>query len=160
MAARIFRLESASELDITAVMDGAGRIGDLIGITESWSITTPRTTLRAGRFITGTPTTEPQVRKESTPPTAKFTTIPAARRPSRSRETPTLREDTPHPLVRKACIPAPTAATTMAERQKAIRREEAPVLVAEHPMAEEHRTAEVAVATLINRDFVMFLIDR
>jgi hypothetical protein len=27
-------------------------------------------------------------------------------------------------------------------------------------VAEEHRTAEVAVATLINRDFVMFLIDR
>jgi hypothetical protein len=57
MAAPTFRSESASESDFLAVLDGAGVIGDLIGITDTQSMTMRGTTPGATRSTTETITT-------------------------------------------------------------------------------------------------------
>src|SRR5208283_4974380 len=130
------RGESASESDGSEVLDGVGVIGDSIGIIITQFITTPGTTPRAGRSITGTPTTAGGAHAAELPPTAagpvptptqgiegtglptqewaraaELPTVPA-QRPGLSKETPRLREDTPHPAVRKASSRAPSVTTT------------------------------------------------
>ena len=62
MAGRTFHSESASESASSAVLDGAGLIGDSIGITDTQFITTAGTTPGAPRFTTGTITTEEEAR--------------------------------------------------------------------------------------------------
>jgi hypothetical protein len=60
--ARFCFTEPGSESDCSAGMDGAGIIGDLIGITTTPSITTTDTTLTDGRFITRASTTDAKAR--------------------------------------------------------------------------------------------------
>ena len=69
LAARTSRSESASESASSAVLDGAGLIGDSIGITDTQCITTAGTTPGAARFITGAISTEEEARAaELAPP--------------------------------------------------------------------------------------------
>ena len=144
LAARTSRSESASESAGSEVLDGAGVIGDSIGITDTQCITTAGTTPGAARFITGTISTEEEAgaaelragaqRREQASGTsaraAESTTVPA-QPPGLSTETRRLLEDTPNPAVRAASARAPSAATTMADRQGAFRHAEAPASVAE-----------------------------
>ena len=58
LAARTSRSESASESAGSEVLDGAGVIGDSIGITATQCITTAGTTPGAERFITEAVSTE------------------------------------------------------------------------------------------------------
>ena len=155
MAAHTSRSEPASELDSSEVMDGAGIIGDSIGVADSQLLTTAGTTPGAPRFIIGTPSTEAAARAP------EFTTVPA-QRPGLSAETPRRLEDTLNPAVRAGSARAPSAATTMADRQGAFRHVEAPAWVAEQraPAVAEQRVAaeEEHVAGVANRSIVMFLV--
>ena len=67
MAARIFRSGWASESASSAVMDGAGIIGDSIGITDTQSMTTAGTTPGATRFTTGATSTEAEAHAADLP---------------------------------------------------------------------------------------------
>ena len=58
MAGRIFRLDWDSESVFMADMDGAGTIGDSIGVVDTRCITAADTTLGATRFTTGAIFTE------------------------------------------------------------------------------------------------------
>lgn len=178
MAAHTSRSDSASELASSAVMDGAGLIGDSIGEVDTQCITTAGTTPGATRFIIGAISTEEQARAEAlTVPAAELllaptqgtghptgpaagaaesTTVPA-RRPGLSTETPRLLEDTPNPVVRAASARGPSAATTMADRQGAIRHAEAAASVVEARVA---AGADLAVAGVGNRSCVMVRVDR
>jgi hypothetical protein len=155
-------------------LDGAGVIGDLIGITDTQFIITTVTTPGAGRFTTGAISTEEEAcgaefvaapTQEIGPGTsagaAEFTTIPAERI-DLSTETTGLLEDTQNPAVRAGPARGPSAATTMADRQGAFRPAEAPasvaVVVARVVAAEDLGAAEdltVAVAGINNRGFVL-----
>src|SRR5580704_14335733 len=131
MAARTSRSESASESASSAVLDGAGLIGDSIGITVTQFITTTGTTPGVPRFTTGTIFTEAETYTAGlTAPAADFvlapkpgaglptgtsaalagiTTVPA-QRTGLSMETPELPEDTLNPAVKAAPARAPSAA--------------------------------------------------
>src|SRR5271165_528089 len=139
-------------------------------------MTTTGTTLTATPFITGTTTTEVEVRAaeltasaaELLPaPTrvtglrtatslgaAKFTTLPALP-PGLSTATPKQLEDTLNRVARAASTRVPLAATARAERPGAIPHAEAPASAAEHrvaaALAAEERTA--AVVGIGNRGF-------
>ncbi|MGB9202445.1 MAG: hypothetical protein WCB94_00585, partial [Terriglobales bacterium] len=163
-----------------AVLDGAGVIGDSIGITDTPCTTMAGTTPGAERFTTGAISTEEQagagdstarVAELALDPTqgtdlagtsagaAESTTVPALL-PGHLRETGRQLEDTLHPAVRAASAPAPSAATAMADRPRAIRRAEVPASVVEQPVAEEQRMAaeDLTAAGVINRSMVMFLV--
>jgi hypothetical protein len=167
MAVRISRSESALESASSAVLDGAGLIGDSIGITGTQYITTAGTTPGAPHFTIGAISTEEVADAAELAPApagtsqgaAEFPTVPA-QRPDLSTEAPRLPEDTLHPAVRAASARAPSAATTMEDRQGAIRHAEAPAWVAEQRVAAvvDRVAAEVdlaaAVAGVGNRSFV------
>jgi len=151
LVARTSRSDSPSESVGSEVLDGAGVIGDSIGVADTHSITAAGTTPGAGRFITGTPSTEAEGRAAELSPVAEllagaaeFTTV-AAQPPGLSAETPRRREDTLHPTAKAARARAPSAATAMAERPGAMRHVEAPAWVAERVAAED-LTAAVAGA--------------
>jgi len=154
LAARTFRSEWATESASSEVLDGAGLIGDSIGVADSQHLTTTGTTPGATRFITVAASTELGARA------ADFPAVPA-QRPQLSTETARLLEDTLHPAVRKASARAPSAASKRADRQRAIRHGERPASVAEKRVAAvaegEHRVAEVV--GIINQSFVMFSVD-
>ena len=93
LAARTSRSESASESACSAVLDGAGVIGDSIGMTGTQFITTTGTTPGAARFTTGTISTEAAASGGSAANAgngsgraAEFPTVPA-QRPGPSTET-------------------------------------------------------------------------
>jgi len=116
-------------------LDGAGVIGDSIGMADTHSITAAGTTPGAGRFITGTPSTEVAACAAGrSADAAEFTTV-AAQPPGLSAETPRRREDTLHPTARVARARAPSAATAMAERPGAMRHVEAPAWAEERVVA-------------------------
>ena len=159
MAVRTSPSESASESAGSEVLDGAGAIGDSIGITDTHCTTTAGTTPRAGHFITATTTTEVEARTEAEARTeleahtevevwaAEFITI-LGHRPDLSRETGRLLEDTRNRAVRAASAQALSVATTMAERAEAIRHAEAPASVAEEAfMAVEDLMAGAAAGS-------------
>ena len=173
MAARTSRSESASESASSAVSDGAGLIGDSIGITISQFITTTGTTPEATVSTTGAISTEEGRAAEFTPTAveleaeatsagvAAFTTV-RAQRPDPSTETPGLLEDMLNPAARAVSVRAPSADTTMADKQGAIRRAEAPASVEERPVAADlaAAAADLAAAGAGNQNFAMFLVDR
>jgi hypothetical protein len=66
MAGRIFRLDWDSESVFMADMDGAGTIGDLIGVVDTRCITAADTTHGAIRFTTGAISIEEGLAGEST----------------------------------------------------------------------------------------------
>src|ERR1019366_7641120 len=76
MAARTSHSESASESASSEVLDGAGLIGDSIGITDTQCITTTGTTPGAGRFTTGATSTEVEARA------AEFTLVAVELKPA------------------------------------------------------------------------------
>src|SRR5580698_6924041 len=118
LAVPTFHSESASESAGSAA--GAGIIGDSIGTTTSFSITTRHTTPTAELFITAAITTMAQSR------TAMFTTVPA-QPPGLSTAIARQLEDTLNRAVRAVSAPALTAAMTMADRCGVTRPAEAPV---------------------------------
>lgn len=157
MKARTSRSESALESVSSGVLDGAGLIGDSIGITDTQFITAPGTTPGAPRFTTGTITTGEEARAAGFPPArvpesgllpeppggaAEFTTV-LAERPGLSREITKLPEDTRNLAVRAEPALELSAATTVADRQGAIRRAEAGALVAVQRAAAVQRLAVV-----------------
>lgn len=170
MAAPTSLSEWASEWASMEVMDGAGIIGDSIGVADTQLLAAAGTTPGATRFITGTPTTEAGaqaaefpagaastqvgVRAAEFPPratstevearAAEFITVPA-QRSVHSTGTGRRREDTLRPAVRPAFAPAPSAASRRADRQKPIRLADKPASVAEQPVAvAEYRVVAVA----------------
>ena len=151
MAARTSRSASALESASSEVLDGAGLIGDSIGITDLQLITTAGTTPGAPRFIIGTPSTEAEARAP------EFTTVPA-QRPSLSAETPGRLGDMLNRAVRAASARAPSAAMAMVDRQGAFRHEEAPAWVAEQHAPAVAEQLVAAVAGIGNQSFVMFLV--
>ena len=135
LAARTFRSELVSESGTTAVLDGDGVIGDLIGVADTRFITAAGITPGARRF-----TTEPiftaavsaagQVSAQAMlAGAAEFTTVPA-QQPAHSAEILARPEDTPNLAVRPAPARAPSVATIMADSHGAIRRAEAAASVA------------------------------
>ena len=159
LAARTFRSDPASESASSEVLDGAGLIGDSIGVADTQLLAAAGTTHEVTRSITGTPI-EPEARGAE-PPTAaastaagaqaagwltvatsteagaqagEFPTVPAQRR-ELSMETGKRREATLHPAVRAASARAPSAASGRADRQRAIRHGEGPASAAEQRVA-------------------------
>jgi hypothetical protein len=150
MTARTSGSAPASQSVGSEVMDGAGIIGDAIGMTEPYFTTTTGTTLGVTHSITGTTSTgiEPNavgltatvVERVTTPakgaglPTgtsagaAKFTTIPA-QQPGLSVEIPGLLVDTMNPVGRAASARGPSAVMTVADKKEAFRHAEAPASV-------------------------------
>ena len=149
MAVLTSHSESALESASTAVSDGAGTIGDLIGTTTTPSITTTATTPGAPLSTTGTVTTEEEA-------TTAVSTIAQARRPDRSTETIGRLAATLNRARRAARNQARSAVTTAVARQEAIRRAAAPA--SEGPMAAVRLTA-AAGAGLGNRTLDEFLVD-
>jgi hypothetical protein len=161
MTARTSGSAPASESVGSEVMDGAGIIGDAIGMNEAYFTTTTGTTLGVTHSITGTTSTgiEPNavsirstvIERMTTPtkgaglPTgtsvgaAKFITIPA-QQPGLSVEIPGLLEDTLNPVGRAAFARGPSAVMTVADKKKAFRHAEAPASA-----AAERFTGAVAV---------------
>jgi len=149
------------ELASSVVLDGAGLIGDSIGITDTQFLTTTGTTPGAPRFTTGTISTEEAAARAvglqaapapgiGLPPgtsavAAEFTTVPAER-PGPSGETTRLLEDTRNLAVRAEPVREPSAATTVADRQEAIRPAEAGVSAAGQRAAEGVERLTVVVA--------------
>jgi len=123
LAAPISRSGSVSESVGSEVMDGAGVIGDSIGMAGTQFITTTATIPGATPSITGATTTGAWAR------TAEFITVPA-QPPGLSTETGRLLEDTLNPAVRAARARAHSAAMTMVDRPEAIRHAAAAVSVA------------------------------
>jgi len=136
-----------SESGGSAVLDGAGVIGDSIGITTMQCITTAGTTRVAERFTTEAISTEERVGAgDSTALVAEpaldpmqgtdlagtaaggaeFTTAPA-QLPGLLTETSRRLEDMLHLAVRAASAQVPSAATTMGGRQRAFPHAEAAV---------------------------------
>ena len=180
LAVRTFRSESASESASSEVLDGAGIIGDAIGVAVSQLLAAAGITRGATRFITGTPSTgvEACAAEDSTKVgsrevglstvvgvyaaeltivvgsrAAEFSTAPA-QRPELSTVTDRRREDTLHPAVRVASARAPSATTAMADRQEAFRHAEWAASGAEDfvvAVVEEHVAAGGG-----NRTLVMF----
>jgi hypothetical protein len=182
LAARTCSSEPASESVGTAVLDGAGVIGDSIGVADTQCTTMAGTTPGAERFITGAMPTEQEARAaelaaaaaefvpaptQGTGPgtwadAVELTTVPA-QPPGPSTETGRRLEAMLNPAARAAPARAPSAATTMADRPRAIRHAEAPASVAEQRVAAvaEQRMAAgdlAAVAGVIDRGAVMFLV--
>jgi hypothetical protein len=164
LAARIYRGAGASESGGLAVLDGAGVIGDSIGITTMQCLTTAGTTRVAERFTTGAIFIEEQAGAgDSTALAAELaldpmqgtglagtsagaaesTTVPAER-PGPSKETLRPLEDILHPAVKAALAQAPSAATTKVDRQGAIRPEEARASVVQRRGAGVERRAGAA----------------
>lgn len=73
MAARTSRLDWASESATTAVLDGAGTIGDLTGAADTRCITTTGTTPGAIRFTTAAISTEEARAGDITPHEVELT---------------------------------------------------------------------------------------
>jgi hypothetical protein len=157
MAARTFHSELVSESASTAVLDGAGVIGDLICVADTRSITAAGTTPGARRFttdpiFTAAVSAAGQVSALATlAGAAEFTTVPA-QQPAHSAEMLARPEDTLNLEVRPALARAPLAATIMADSHGAIRREEAGALVAAVWVV----AAGTAAAGITNRIAVMF----
>ena len=94
MAARISRSGSASESASSVVLDGAGAIGDSIGITTTRFITTTGTTRGASRSTTGTVSTEGEACEAAlTAPAAEFATGPSNGAVGRGRSFQPFRRD-------------------------------------------------------------------
>ena len=165
LAVRTSRSEWASQSVGSEVLDGAGVIGDSIGVADTQCTTMAGTTPGAERFITGAISPEEAYAAELTTRAAELTTVPA-QPPDLSTETGRRLEATLSPAVRVANVRAPSAVTTMANRQRAIRHAERPASVVEQRVAAERRVAAeaeedlvaVAVAGVINRSTVMFLV--
>ena len=162
LVARIFHSESASGSDGSAVLDGAGIIGDWIGITDTQCLTAAGTSPGAQPSITGRISIAAEARAGKSRAAglpahaAEFTTVLAQPR-GLSTETGRRLEDTLNRVVRAASARAPSAAMSMAERRRAIRHAEAPVWVAEQRVAAgEDLVAEEAGVT--NRGIVTFLV--
>src|SRR5208283_4379439 len=167
LAAHTFRLASASESDGSEVLVGVGDIGDSIGITITPFLTMPGTIPGAGHFITGTlsteaegPAAEHSPAGGTGPPTRVSAVAPdlpivPVQLPGPSRETPRLREGTPHPAVKRASNRVPSATTTTAARRGIMRRAEAPASAVEDSTA-----AAGAAADIVNRGFVLFPVNR
>jgi len=150
MAVLTFRSGSASESVSTAGLDGAGTIGDLIGITTTPFIITTGTTPGAPHSTTGTITIA-----EEAP--AAASTIAPAQRQGPSTETARRPEATRN-LMRKAALNrARSAVTTAGARPEAIRHAAAPATAADL-MEAEHLTV-AAGAGLTNRTLDESLVD-
>ena len=149
MAARTSHSESASESASLPVLDGAGLIGDSIGIIDIQFITTTGTSPAAPLFTTGAISTAEmastvELASAETQGTglplgtsvgeAEFSTV-RAQQPHHSTEIPRLLGGTLNHAVRVAYVRVPSTATVRADRQGAFRRAEAPVLVAERRVA-------------------------
>src|SRR5271169_6887516 len=145
LAAPTSRSESPSESVGSEDLDGAGAIGDSIGVADTQSMAAAGTTPGAGHFITGTPSTEVEACAAELSAGAAESTTVAAQPPGLSAETPRRREDTLHPTAKAARARAPSAATAMAERPGAMRHVEAPAWAVERVVAED-LTAVVAGA--------------
>jgi hypothetical protein len=164
MAAHIFRSELASESASMAGMDGAGVIGDLIGITATQFITTTGITREATRFTTAAVITGEGrgaiFAAAATQATGLQTGISAvaegtaAEPPGPSTEIIALLVDTLNPAVKAACAPAPSAVTTVADRPGAFHHAAAPASVAEGCVAAVDLAAG-AGAGITNRKIVI-----
>src|SRR5208337_3182174 len=137
--------ESVSRSVGSGVSDGAGVIGDSIGITDTQLMTTTGTTPTAAPFTTATISTGAAIGlEESAAATGaasvveatgaeasgvEVSTVPAPR-PGPSTETPGLLEDTRNPEARAASAREPSAGPSVAERQGAIHHEAAPASAA------------------------------
>jgi len=156
LAAHTSSSDSASESVGTEVSDGAGVIGDSIGVADTQCSTMAGITPGAERFITGAISPE-EARAADLMVAAAESTVHAAQPPGRSTETGRRHEAMLHPAVRAASARAPTAATTMADRPGAIRRAEAPAwaVVVERAVAEG---VAAAVADVTRLSAVMFLV--
>ena len=150
MAARISPSEPVSESASSEVMDGAGIIGEPIGITTTQFITTTDTTPAAERFITGTPS----IAVGASAAECSRGPVPWA---GLSTEIARLPEVTRHLMARAASAPAPSAATTMADKPEAFLHAETPASAAVADFtAAEHLTVGAAI---VNQSFVMFQVD-
>ena len=135
MAARIFRLEWASESVSSAASDGAGAIGDSTGTTitpiynHNRYYSESRTFYNRNNYYRGGPSAADLTERAAMAPrlqrTAWRSFQSARRQPGHSREAPRLPEDMPSRAVKAASARARSATTTMAESQEAIRRVEA-----------------------------------
>jgi hypothetical protein len=175
MAARTSRSEPASESASLEGLDGAGVIGDAIGITNTQLMTTTGTAPGAIRFSIETITIakeacgalrptwvalRPASVAEVLAAAVRFTTA-RAERLGLSPEIPGLLEDMPNPAVRAASAPVPSAATTMADRYEVFRHAEPPAsVVAEGFTAVVAEGFTAVVAAIDNRSFVMLPLNR
>ena len=146
------RSDSALELAGSAVLDGAGVIGDSIGMTTTQSTTTAGTTRAAERFITETISTgeEASAGVETNVQRGASGNRGVAKPPARPFEGDRRQlEDTPSPAARAAFAREPSAATATAERPGAIPRAEAPASVAEAFTAVAEGMAAVAGGVIV-----------
>ena len=127
------RSEWVSESVGTAVLAGAGVIGDLTGITITRFITTADTSPEAERFITAAAITAAEdlmaLGAGLAVSVAALMLAPALP-PGLSMETVRRLEDMPNRAVRAASVRAPSAAMSMADRREAFRHAEARASVA------------------------------
>ena len=160
LAARISHSDSASESVGSAVLDGAGVIGDSTGITDTQCLAAAGTTRGAERFITEAVSTAAEAYAAELMVRAAELMAHAAdsgrQPPGLSTETGRRLEDTLNPAVRAAHARAPSAAMSMADRPRAIRHAEAPAWVAEQRVA----AAEREVAVVAEREAAAGVIDR
>jgi hypothetical protein len=166
LAGRTSILEWASESVGSEVLDGAGAIGDSIGVADTQCTTMAGTTPGAERFITGaiSPAAEARAAElmvraaELTADAAELTAVPAQQpQPDLSTETGRLLEAMLNPAGKAAHARAPSAAMTMADKPRAIRHAEAPAWVAEQRVA---AAAERVVAAVAERAAAAGVVDR
>jgi len=161
---------SASESASSAVMDGAGVVGDSIGTTITQSITTTATTPIAGPSITVTPiiAEEAITAEASTGPVGVIAgEAPTGQvaAPGLSTETIRLPEDTRNLTARAVSTQMVSVATTTADKPEASLHVEIPASAAgvDFTAVVAVRTvAAVAVIanTLNHQNFVRFPVDR
>ena len=158
LAAHTSSSEAASESAGSAVLDGAGGIGDSIGVADTQCTTMAGTTPGAERFITGAVSTGQEVRAAQGSARAAESPTVAAQPPGLSTEISKRLEDTLHPAVRPAHVRAHSAATTMADRPRATRRAAAPVLAAvQRGLVAEAVELVVVEAGVVNLSTTVFL---
>src|ERR1035441_6193938 len=161
LAGRTSISEWASESAGSEVLDGAGAIGDSIGVADTQCTTMAGTTPGAERFITGaiSPAAEAHAAElmVRAADAAELTAVPAQQpQPDLSTETGRLLEAMLNPAARAAHARAPSAATTMADKPRAIRHAEAPAWAAEQRVA----AAERVVAAVAERAAAAGVVDR
>jgi len=172
MAARTYRSGLDLVSAISEASDGAGDIGDTIGMADTRFMGVAGTTLEATRFTTEALSIEAvghaaamaaHVALSLPAPTVDsaelMETLPDGAhpelQPGHSMEIPRLLEGTPRPVVRAACARALSAGTPRADRQEASRHAEAPAsVVAACAVVEGERVvADLTVAGTGNRLF-------
>lgn len=163
LAALTCHLELVSESAFSAVLAGAGLIGDSIGIVTIRFIITIGTTPGAGRSTTGTPSmgelrlrvvVSGQERRRGLPqPQAgqgMSSIVPAERR-GPSTGVDRLPGDMPHLAGKAESTLALSATMAMAERQEVIRLAEVPASVAEERVVVEGMAAGTTDPSSLNR---------